>query len=500
MARRKLRQIVLGVLGASLIACPARAANLLVDDDNIPCSTAKYHTINAALAAAEAGDEIDICAGTYPEQVVLTKPLVLNGEPIGSAKVVIQPPALPVSRPSVIGGKLVTAGILVDAPRVVLENLNVDLSHAVATGCAPVVTGVYARNASGAITNLDVGGAHATTTTDCDTGVGLLVEGGTAGAVFGQPVLGQAVLSIADSTFHDNQKGGVVVLGNRASVKIKDSGAFGTGPTATGAAQNGFELSSGVRGRLQNLDIRNFDTLVPGKTATGLLAFGAGKVRLRGATIQNVQTGVFVVGNGMRVLSSQLGDLQSDGIVFLGTKNRALGNNIDVSSVDGVFIDGQHNTVRGGVMKNMPIGVWFFAGDRNVAKGIDFIGNTVPQKEMTGGTRNLSATTADPFNLQCGAAADCDDGDPCTVDACDTTTGTCSYTSLPDSTSCADGTVCNGAEVCVQGKCKAGVPLVCVDGNECTQDVCDPVLGCQFPALPDGSPCAAGTCLAGVCQ
>ena len=225
---------------------PPRARNILVvDDDNVRLR-APYHNINAALAVAEAGDEIQVCPGLYMEQVVLTKPLTLRGMPVGSQKAVIMPPALLASRQSTIGGKFIAAGILVDAPKVVLDSLVVDMSAANVPGCAPAVAGIYVRDASGPLTNLEVSGAHATAPPDCDTGVGLLIEGGQIGDNFGQPLLGKAVVSLSNSTFTNNQKGGVVVLGNRAIVKIRDSQVLGDGAAAL-EVQNGIELTGGSR-------------------------------------------------------------------------------------------------------------------------------------------------------------------------------------------------------------------------------------------------------------
>src|SRR5262249_53629600 len=152
---------------------------------------------------------------------------------------------------------------------------------------------------------------------------------------------------------------------------IRASQVLGSGTAALGV-QNGFELTGGVKARLQDIQVRHFQTTVAGKTATGLLLVGAHKTRIRRGTITDVQTGVFDGGGGARVLDTELGDITSDGIVFLGQKNRALGNLIDVSSVSGVFIDGDRNVVRGGHMSDMPVGVWTFSGNRDIAKGIEF--------------------------------------------------------------------------------------------------------------------------------
>ncbi len=44
------------------------------------CETAAYATINSAVSAAAAGDTVMVCAGTYKEDVAVSKPLVLVGQ------------------------------------------------------------------------------------------------------------------------------------------------------------------------------------------------------------------------------------------------------------------------------------------------------------------------------------------------------------------------------------------------------------------------------------
>ncbi|KAL7543030.1 hypothetical protein ACHAXR_012487, partial [Thalassiosira sp. AJA248-18] len=71
---------------------------------------------------------------------------------------------------------------------------------------------------------------------------------------------------------------------------------------------------------------------------------------------------------------------------------------------------------------------------------------------------------------------DCDDGNACTVDSCDSTLpGLCVHTPLV----CDDGNACNGEFSCdaATGSCVEDAPPVdCNDDNACTVDSCDPTL------------------------
>jgi cysteine-rich repeat protein len=85
----------------------------------------------------------------------------------------------------------------------------------------------------------------------------------------------------------------------------------------------------------------------------------------------------------------------------------------------------------------------------------------------------------------------CDDSNPCTADTCGPQLG-CRNAPVPDGTACPDGSVCNGAETCIEGACNGGTPLNCNDNNTCTKDMCDPVTGCVVPHPPEpsGTPCS----------
>ncbi|MEM6958466.1 MAG: efflux RND transporter permease subunit, partial [Myxococcota bacterium] len=84
-----------------------------------------------------------------------------------------------------------------------------------------------------------------------------------------------------------------------------------------------------------------------------------------------------------------------------------------------------------------------------------------------------------------------DDGNPCTADACDPVLGV-TNAPLADGTDCGNGDVCDGAETCQAGACAPGTPLTIDDGFPCTVDSCDPITGVRNDPLPVGTSCDDG--------
>ncbi|GMV42611.1 MAG: hypothetical protein AMXMBFR64_43270 [Myxococcales bacterium] len=100
-----------------------------------------------------------------------------------------------------------------------------------------------------------------------------------------------------------------------------------------------------------------------------------------------------------------------------------------------------------------------------------------------------------------GATVDCNDGNPCTDDSCDAVLG-CLY--QPNAAPCDDGNTCTVGDYCSGGGCFSGAAKVCNDNNVCTNDSCNPVTGCVHSnnTVPcdDGNACTpTSTCGAGSC-
>ncbi|MBW2381143.1 MAG: hypothetical protein JRG70_16625, partial [Deltaproteobacteria bacterium] len=100
---------------------------------------------------------------------------------------------------------------------------------------------------------------------------------------------------------------------------------------------------------------------------------------------------------------------------------------------------------------------------------------------------------------------DCDDGNDCTVDSCDPSSGVgvCINDPTPAGTACiVDPLICatpfpsscDGAGTCSTTSCISDAG--CDDGNACTVDLCEPICGlCELPSPePDGTSCDFASC------
>src|SRR5262245_5366732 len=420
MIRTPVALAAAALLLGSYVA-PASANIIHVDDDGLDpfeCEAAPFHTINEALAVANPGDEIRVCPGSYAEQVVLDQRIRLTGLSFGSAQPVIKPTALPVSRPSLLGQNPVTGAIIVDNEFVRLSTLEIDLSGVSEGTCLPYLTGVYLRGASGAVDQLRIRNVHVTGNATCNSGVGLYVESGITGEILGVPQIVPSRVNLRDVEVSGYQKVGLVGNGPRTVLNVKGGSATGGGPTA-GSVQYGYQFGLGTKGKLSNVMTDEHRSLITGKAAAGMLVFRANRVSIRKSDVSDSQEGVFGVGHRLRVKKTGFVNMFADGVVFIGNANLAASNLVDTSSVSGVFIQGDRNTVRGGVMRDMPVGVWFMDGVGSKYGGVKFENVPVAAEGVFGGLRpELGVLSAVPFTTECTIDADCDDANSCTTDTC----------------------------------------------------------------------------------
>jgi uncharacterized membrane protein YgcG len=113
------------------------------------------------------------------------------------------------------------------------------------------------------------------------------------------------------------------------------------------------------------------------------------------------------------------------------------------------------------------------------------------------GTRNVGLGTPCFEGDGDGTAGECQSL------ACDGN-GSCGVVAALEGQPCTGGTICNPRQ-CSLGQCVDGKVLKCFDGNACTDDVCDPNIGCvfEFNSAPcnDGDPCTEDdACFEGFCS
>jgi hypothetical protein len=112
----------------------------------------------------------------------------------------------------------------------------------------------------------------------------------------------------------------------------------------------------------------------------------------------------------------------------------------------------------------------------------------------------VRGTSSRPVLLAIDAAArpipTCTPTSSCATASFDVTLQRCVETLVADDTPCDPQSACITQATCQAGRC-IGAPKVCDEGNQCTIDVCNATLGCEFlpaPPCPGDGKCMQGTC------
>ena len=308
--------LLAGALGGGvLVASPAGATTttLYVSPSgttfnaDTSCSTAAYTTIQTAVDAAQAGDTVHVCAGTYDTQVTITTDgLTLTGtgttsliEPTFATPTVVHTADTPSSTPDM--APVIDVGPGVNG--VTVQDLEVDGAgwKPVLGGCGPDPVGVLFHGASGVVqtvtvSTMELATGPPSTLQGCQVGQGIYVdETGTVASP-----TGTAQVSIMHDTVDGSQKNGIACDDHGTSCSITQNTVTGEGPTS-GAAENGIQVGFGATGTISGNTITGSDyTGTPNSTdpqatdAAGVLLFGAGSAgtTVSGNTLTNDQIGV----------------------------------------------------------------------------------------------------------------------------------------------------------------------------------------------------------------
>ena len=383
MKKSALYVFLLLSLSFHLFPCVAVAAqgpdhkpDLLVDDDKVQCPTATFTSIQAAVDAANPGNLIRVCPGTYREQVFINKPLSIEGD---NGAIVL--PVNMVANTTGSSGAPIAAAILVkNTANVEIEGLIVDTANSGMTECSPHLIGILYQNSSGIIDHNAVRNTKlAVSLNGCQSGDGIVVQslGGEASKV-----------RIDDNSVHDYQKNGITGNELGADVSITNNVVTGLGPT-TGAAQNGIQIGFGGKGSVLHNTVTDnvWSPCVSFQNcafnATGILIFQSDGVRVENNSVATNQVGVYAGGQHATVASNNISNsVVLDGIDLAGDNNLASHNDVTNSGQAAILIEGNDNKVQSNDLTEAPVGILKLSGTvGNTHTGNSFFATLTPVQD-----------------------------------------------------------------------------------------------------------------------
>jgi hypothetical protein len=257
---------------------------------NTDCATARYSTVQSAVTAAEAAKAkaiptVEICPGTYQEQVTITKSLNVVHAP-RSGRVTIEGLAAPAGSTTncqatdtasqvpqsvveICGAKLGgknSIGVVVSISRITVQgdwpaNVCNDNLYGI------LVEGGAALNMTASVVE-NVGADPLTSAGGCQGGVG--IEAGNSYT----SQIGHVVLDY--DTVRGYQKNGITADGAGSTAFIANTTVTGAGATPY-IAQNGIQISTGARGLITRSTISGNNYTGTGEaSSTGVLVYGGG--------------------------------------------------------------------------------------------------------------------------------------------------------------------------------------------------------------------------------
>jgi parallel beta-helix repeat protein len=246
----------------------------------------------AAINAAPAGGTIFVEPGTYTEQLIINKSMVIQGS--GSANTFIQAPAI------------LNAGTNGERSIITITGATTSVDLAGFTvqgpgpgGCNSINYGIFVRDGA----NADI---HDNTIDDirdapfggCQNGIAI----GVGRAAYGT----SGTATIEDNTITDFQKGGIVVDNSGSNATIAGNTITGTGQTSI-IAQNGIQISRNATAEVTDNTISDFIYLVPSGgtawTSAGILLFQPGTTVVDGNTITDNNIGIYDYQSSNAVIS-----------------------------------------------------------------------------------------------------------------------------------------------------------------------------------------------------
>jgi parallel beta-helix repeat protein len=334
MTTRTNRTRAAGLLAGALmllVAAPAGAATLIVGNGETPCPGATYTTIQSAVNAAAAHDDVAVCAGTYVEQITVPAGkdgLVLySQEPLAA---ILRAPATMADPGDIVrihGAREVTLhGFTIAGP----------LPDALFCSVFPR-TGVRVDGGGSAVIRanrvIDIRSADPARR-GCQNGVPIMVGSRAEGEI------GSA--TIDHNTIETYEKTGVLVDNAGSSAAIVGNVVTGDGPTAM-IAQTGIEVSNGAEAYVGN-NVVSGQIYSRTPLASGLLFALPGRLAVIGNIVHDADYGIVTLdAKGPLIEHNTVAACTANGIDLdesaVGTTDaRLIANESHANGQDGIYV------------------------------------------------------------------------------------------------------------------------------------------------------------------
>jgi hypothetical protein len=309
-----------------------------------------YTTIGAAVAVAASPSTIDICPGTYAEQVMINgKDLTLLGVKNGTAyaPTIVVPKGGLVSNGSDIFSNLVAAQIFVQNATVTISHITVDGSNNGLTDCSIDPIGIYFQNSPGKITDDAVRNVIMSPSLQgCQVGLAINVESNS----------GTPAVTISDNSVRNYDKNGITVSGpdngNPGPIAtVTANTVIGLGAT-TVTAQNGIQVGYGAGGTVTFNYVAddiyiNPPNCNPCYGSSGILIYGSSGITASNNTVESAQLAIvpatesaLETANSTIIKSNHIGGTQLfDAIDLCSDSDTAESNTIYGSGQSGIHLD-----------------------------------------------------------------------------------------------------------------------------------------------------------------
>jgi parallel beta-helix repeat protein len=348
---------------AALVALSGQAFATSVAVGSCTALTKTYTTIQAAVTASAPGTIIEICPGTYPEQVVIAKRLTLEGVVSGTEDAaVIAPPTtgMVANTTDVDSGSPIAAQLLVQntfTSVITIENLTVDgLGNQL--GCTGTdLQGILFQSASGLVNHVAVRNqVPGDVISPCQAGEGIYVQTASGST---------SKVTVENSSVHNYNKNGITGNDSGTTLTLTENYIQGSGANPNAPAQNGIQLAYDATGSIVSEVIIDNNYVDPTSyVAADILLFDTeenSKIKITSNVLGNSQIplGLYTdtpgtYGDGVSATGNRIfGTSVYDAIDVCTNGNTVTGNTIFNSAESGVHLDascggtGNSNTATG---------------------------------------------------------------------------------------------------------------------------------------------------------